>query len=56
MVEANTVERVEKCQRTLDLMGLDQVTNLRTDGISDTVERSIEDSTKRLDGKMGVSA
>ena len=42
--------------RPVNLPSLDQVTNLRTDSISDTIERGVKDSTERLDRDMGVSA
>lgn len=40
----------------VDLPTLDQVTNLGTDSVPDTIKRSVEDSAERLDGDVGVSA
>ena len=42
--------------RPVDLPSLDQVTNLGTDSVPDTIERSVEDSAERLDGDVGLSA
>ena len=42
--------------RPVDLPSLDQVTNLGTDSVPDTIERGVEDSAERLDGDVGVSA
>jgi hypothetical protein len=42
--------------RPVDLAGLDQVKNLGTDSVPDTIQRSVEDSVERLDGDMGISA
>jgi len=42
--------------RPLDLPSLDQVTNLGTDSVPDTIEWGVEDSAERLDGDVGVSA
>jgi hypothetical protein len=42
--------------RPVNLAGLDQVTNLGTDSVPDTIQRGVEDSAKRFDGDMGVSA
>jgi len=42
--------------RPVDLMDLDQVTNLGTDSVPDTIQWGVEDSAERLDGDMGVSA
>ena len=42
--------------RPVDLSSLDQVTNLGTDSVPDTIERGVEDSAERLDGDVGVSA
>src|SRR6266571_2920345 len=41
--------------RPVDLPSLDQVTNLGTDSVPDTIERHVEDSVERLDGDVGVS-
>ena len=49
--EAGRVDR-----RPVDLPSLDQVTNLGTDSVLDTIERGVEDSAERLDGDVGVSA
>ena len=49
--EAGTVDG-----RPVDLPSLDQVTNLGTDSVPDTIERGVKDSTERLDRDMGVSA
>lgn len=40
----------------VDLPTLDQVTNLGTESVPDTIERSVEDSAERLDRDVGVSA
>ena len=40
----------------LILPSLDQVTNLGTDSVPDTIGRGVKDSTERLDRDMGVSA
>jgi hypothetical protein len=42
--------------RPFNLSILDQVTNLGTDSVPDTIERSVKDSSERLDRDMGVSA
>lgn len=42
--------------RVVDLVGLDQVTDLGADSVPDTIQRGVEDSAERLDGEMGVSA
>lgn len=42
--------------RPLDLPSLDQVTNLGTDSIPDTIERGAKDSTERLDRDMSEPA
>ena len=42
--------------RPVDLVCLDQVTNLGTDSVPDIIERGVEDSAERLDGDVGVSA
>ena len=42
--------------RPANLPGLNQVTNLGTDSVPDTIERGAKDSTERLDRDMGVSA
>ena len=42
--------------RPVNLPSLDQVTNLGTDSVPDPIERSVKDSTERLDRDMGVSA
>ena len=42
--------------RIVDLVGLDQVTDLGTDSVPDTIQQGVEDSAERLDGEMGVSA
>jgi hypothetical protein len=42
--------------RPVDLPSLDQVTNLATDSVPDTIERGVEDAAERLDGDVGVSA
>lgn len=42
--------------RPVDLVSLDQVTDLGTDSIPDTIERGVGDSAERLDGDVGVSA
>jgi hypothetical protein len=41
--------------RPVDLLSLDQVTNLGTDSVPDTIGRGVEDSADRLDGDVGVS-
>jgi hypothetical protein len=41
--------------RSVNLPSLDQVTNLGTDSVPDTIERGVKDSTERLDRDMGVS-
>jgi hypothetical protein len=40
----------------VDLPSLDQVTNLGTDSVPDTIEWGVKDSTERLDGNVGMSA
>jgi hypothetical protein len=42
--------------RPVNLPSLDQVTNLGTDRVPDTIERGVKDSTERPDRNMGVSA
>jgi hypothetical protein len=42
--------------RPVDLVGLDQITNLGTGSAPDTIQWGVEDSAERLDGEMGVSA
>ena len=42
--------------RPVDLVGLDQVTDLGTDGVPDTIQRGVEDSAERLDGEIKESA
>jgi len=42
--------------RPVDLPSLDQVTNLGTDSVPDTIERGVKDSTERLDRDMSMSA
>jgi len=42
--------------RPVNLPSLDQVTNLGTDSVPDTIERGVKNSTERLDRDMGVSA
>lgn len=42
--------------RPVDLVGLDQVTDLGTDSVPDTIQWGVEDPAERLDGEMGVSA
>ena len=42
--------------RPVNLPSLDQVTNLRTDSVPDTIEQGVKDSTERLDRDMGMSA
>ena len=42
--------------RPVDLPSLEQVTNLGTNSVPDTIERGVEDSAERLDGDVGVSA
>ena len=42
--------------RPVNLPSLDQVTNLGTDGVPDTIERGVKDSTERLDREIGESA
>ena len=41
--------------RPIDLPSLDQVTNLGTDNVPDTIERGVENSVAELDGERGVS-
>ena len=41
--------------RPVDLPSLDQVTNLGTNGVPDTIERGVEDPTERFDGEVGMS-
>ena len=43
-------------RRPVDLVGLDQVADLGTNSVPDTIQRGVEDSAERLDGEMGVSA
>jgi len=40
----------------VDLPSLDQVTNLGTDSVPDTIKWGAEDSAERLNGEMGMSA
>lgn len=42
--------------RPVDLPGFDQIMNLRTNNVPDTIERGAKDSTGRLDRDVGVSA
>jgi hypothetical protein len=42
--------------RPINLPSLDQVTNLGTDSVPDTIKRGVKDSTVRLDRDIGVSA
>jgi len=49
--EAGRVDR-----RPVNPLSLDQVTNLGTDSVPDTIERGVKDTTERLDRDMGVSA
>jgi hypothetical protein len=41
--------------RPVDLVGLDQVTDLGSDGVPDTIQRGVEDSAERLDWEIKES-